>query len=205
MTTQPAAELPRFVVVAGIDVSPAAEDVIASAVANVRDRANAEVHLIHALDVGGDVSLLPLLAEARKYLGDAGQRCREACAARVVTHIAYGRPWREIVQAATNVHADLIVVGTHGRSGVARLLLGSQAEMVVQKASCPVLVVRPKEYAASTAPEIEPACPDCLVVQQQTSGERLWCSRHSERHPRAHLHYEFPEAFARGTMLVQPE
>jgi nucleotide-binding universal stress UspA family protein len=51
-----------------------------------------------------------------------------------------------IVEYARDVHADVIVVGTHGRSGVSRLLMGSVAEHVVRSAPCPVLVVRPKEH-----------------------------------------------------------
>ena len=55
-------------------------------------------------------------------------------------------PAQEIVDYAADIHADLIVVGTHGRSGVSRLLMGSVAEHVVRSAPCPVLVVRPSEH-----------------------------------------------------------
>ena len=51
-----------------------------------------------------------------------------------------------IVGYAKEVHADIIVVGTHGRSGVSRLLMGSVAERVVRTAGCPVLVVRRREH-----------------------------------------------------------
>jgi universal stress protein A len=51
-----------------------------------------------------------------------------------------------IVEYAKEVHADIIVVGTHGRSGVSRLLMGSVAEHVVRTAPCPVLVVRSREH-----------------------------------------------------------
>ena len=49
-----------------------------------------------------------------------------------------------IVRAARSYHADLIVIGTHGRTGLARVLLGSVAERVVGTAPCPVLTVRGK-------------------------------------------------------------
>jgi len=55
-------------------------------------------------------------------------------------------PAQEIVDYAAEIHADIIVVGTHGRSGVSRLLMGSVAEHVVRAARCPVLVVRPSEH-----------------------------------------------------------
>jgi nucleotide-binding universal stress UspA family protein len=53
-----------------------------------------------------------------------------------------GYPFEEIVQIANYYHVDLIVIGSHGRSGIARLLVGSTAERVVEHASCPVLVVK---------------------------------------------------------------
>ena len=55
-------------------------------------------------------------------------------------------PAHAIVEYARSIHADVIVVGTHGRAGVPRLLMGSVAEHVVRHASCPVLVVRQNEH-----------------------------------------------------------
>jgi nucleotide-binding universal stress UspA family protein len=56
-----------------------------------------------------------------------------------------GDPGDMIVSAAEAEHADMIVVGSHGRGAVGRLFLGSVSEHVVRNAPCPVLVVRPKE------------------------------------------------------------
>jgi nucleotide-binding universal stress UspA family protein len=53
-----------------------------------------------------------------------------------------GDPGESIVEAARSEHADLIVVGSHGRSGVGRALIGSVSDHVVRHAPCPVLVVR---------------------------------------------------------------
>lgn len=52
----------------------------------------------------------------------------------------------EIVNAAKELDCDLIILGTHGRTGMDRLLLGSTAEKVVRKAGCPIFVVRPHEH-----------------------------------------------------------
>lgn len=60
--------------------------------------------------------------------------------ARAVVRV--GPPWEEIVRLATEEHADMIVMGTQGRTGLDRLLLGSVAERVIRRASCPVLTVR---------------------------------------------------------------
>ena len=53
-----------------------------------------------------------------------------------------GAPIEEILRAAQDQNADLIVIGTHGRTGLSHVLIGSVAESVVRKASCPVLAVR---------------------------------------------------------------
>src|SRR4051812_34202515 len=57
--------------------------------------------------------------------------------------VRFGSPGQEIVAAARDLHADLVCVATHGRGGLARVLLGSVAEEVVRHAPCPVLTVRP--------------------------------------------------------------
>ena len=63
-----------------------------------------------------------------------------------------GAPAEEIVRYADLCEADLIIMGTHGRSGIAHVLMGSVAEQVVRTASCPVLLVRaPRPVAAVVA------------------------------------------------------
>lgn len=56
-------------------------------------------------------------------------------------HLVEGDAATEILRLAQEMHADLIVMGTHGRTGLARMLMGSVAEQVVRKAPCPVLTV----------------------------------------------------------------
>jgi len=58
------------------------------------------------------------------------------------TMLATGIPYREIIGKAREVAADLIVIGTHGRTGVEHVIFGSTAEKVVRMAPCPVLTVR---------------------------------------------------------------
>ena len=58
------------------------------------------------------------------------------------TMLATGIPYREIIGKAREVEADLIVIGTHGRTGVEKVIFGSTAEKVVRMAPCPVLSVR---------------------------------------------------------------
>ena len=59
--------------------------------------------------------------------------------------IAHGEPASEIVRVAKERGADLIVISSHGRTGLGRILFGSTAESVVRYAHCPVLVVKPRE------------------------------------------------------------
>ena len=57
-----------------------------------------------------------------------------------------GSPFLEIIQYAKENNVDLIVMGTHGHSGLVHVLLGSVTERVVRKAPCPVLTIRHPEH-----------------------------------------------------------
>ncbi len=107
---------------------------------------------------------------------------------RVVSHVRLNAPGREIAQLASDLEADLVVVGTHGRSAIARALLGSVAHAVVNLAPCPVLVVRSKRVSA--APAIEPPCPRCLEARRQSGGHELWCDQHRAHHGQRHTYHQ---------------
>ena len=77
------------------------------------------------------------LADLEEQLG-AQVKCR--------TVIKDGNAEVEILQVAEEMACDLIILSTHGRTGIERLLLGSTAEKVVRRAGCPILVVRPHEH-----------------------------------------------------------
>ena len=64
----------------------------------------------------------------------------------IVRATAQGSPFVEIIRYAKEHEIDLIILGTHGRSGLAHLLIGSVAEKVVRKSPCPVLTVRPEGH-----------------------------------------------------------
>jgi hypothetical protein len=108
-------------------------------------------------------------------------------------HFRHTPPAAALAQLAADIRADLVVVGTHGRAGLKRFLLGSVAEGVVRLAPCPVLVVRP--IGAETGvdgPAIEPPCPECIKTRTETGGAQFWCTRHSQRHPPAHTYHFAP-------------
>jgi nucleotide-binding universal stress UspA family protein len=86
---------------------------------------------------------------------------KAAAAAGVTTDVEVedGQPAVRILERATALPADLIVMGTHGRGGFDRLLLGSVAEKVLRKAVCPVLTVPPPAVTAGKLPYARLLCP----------------------------------------------
>jgi nucleotide-binding universal stress UspA family protein len=94
----------------------------------------------------GSTQVRAVFEAQRKWAADTLAARITALAAEGVSArslVKVGVAWEEIVRAASDEHADLIVIGTHGRTGLDRLLLGSVAERVVRRAPCPVLSVRP--------------------------------------------------------------
>ncbi len=65
---------------------------------------------------------------------------------RTHTVLTEGVPFHQIVRAATRLRCDLIVLATHGRTGLAHAIMGSVAENVIRRAPCPVLTVRPPRF-----------------------------------------------------------
>jgi nucleotide-binding universal stress UspA family protein len=108
---------------------------------------------------------------------------------RVFSHVRVNVPLLGITQLASDLEAELIVVGTHGRHGIARWLLGSVAEGVVRHATCAVLVI-PPEAAVVELPKIEPICPHCVEERKASNGQELWCEQHRQRHGQRHTFHQ---------------
>lgn len=121
----------------------------------------ADLYLLHAFEatlykVPADPSAVrPGAFEWVRALREEEEKRLESLAAEVrrkgvAVHPIFkeGVPFREIPKAALEVTADLIVLGTHGRTGLDRLMMGSVAERVVRRAPCPILLVRPKALTA---------------------------------------------------------
>lgn len=91
----------------------------------------------------------PTVAEMTRAVHDAFDRIvKENQLERLTIHreVREGTPFYEIVRFAQEQDIDLIVMGTHGHTGLAHMLLGSVTEKVVRKAPCPVLTVRHPEH-----------------------------------------------------------
>jgi nucleotide-binding universal stress UspA family protein len=86
-------------------------------------------------------SLAPVAARAQERLEDLLGSLRRACA-ETTGLVKLGHPADEILAAAAETHADLVVMGTHGRRGLAHAVVGSVAERVVRASPVPVLTVR---------------------------------------------------------------
>lgn len=93
--------------------------------------------------------LAPLLAEQQGALAEAKREVEALGVTRVTAKLLYGVPWDAIARETRDEPGyDVVVIGTHGRSGIKHVLLGSVAERVARHAGCPVLLVRAKETTA---------------------------------------------------------
>ena len=91
---------------------------------------------------------------ARRYWRDQLEQIRPVDPTIKVNHVLLdGDPATEIVRYAHDAGSDLIVMGTHGRTGLERLLMGSVAERVLRNAHCSVLVVKMPRAASSAIPQ----------------------------------------------------
>lgn len=113
---------------------------------------DAEVMLLHVIEtfpidyMVGTESVPETSAQGRRRAkADLDRLAEKVSGASEVSRqsvVRVGKPWREITKAAVEMDVDLIVMSTHGRTGVERAYLGSTAERVVRHAACPVLIVR---------------------------------------------------------------
>jgi len=113
------------------------------------------VHVIEPMvpTVGYSGMSEPLpIADISDQLEDSAERelpkiaeCEECAGLEIEELIVHGEAASEIVRVAKDRKVDLIVVSSHGRTGLGRILFGSTAEAVVRHASCPVLVVKPTQ------------------------------------------------------------
>jgi nucleotide-binding universal stress UspA family protein len=203
-----------FVVVVGVDYSETGDLAFQRAVALCQAEPLASLHVINVAPMvlaAGDIeqALIPdpekrsadvearLLGYVDKRVGalrSEGQKLPQ----RILAHVRWDMPGEEIAQLAADLEADLVVVGTHGRRGLSRVMMGSVAELVVRLAPCPVLVVRPKGVVE--VPAIEPPCPECLETRKASEGAQYWCEPHSQRHGQRHTYHGHDRISADGTM-----
>lgn len=188
-----------YTIVVGIDFSDASDLALDEALTLTTER-RGELHVIYVDDPfrgteGVKEATAAALPRIEKHvlarIDHLQHRTGRAISfGKLYSHFRFGDPAEQIAQLASNLDADLIVAGTHGRSGLKRFVLGSVAESVVRLGRCPVWIVRPKDHEArGKMPEIEPPCLDCLAKRKETARATFWCERHSEHHVRAHTYH----------------
>lgn len=144
-------------VVVAYDFSPSAEEALMRAV-EVACRASQHVlHVVAAIDPRHGLAVAP--AATIDY--DYAERIQRLVSERMATafagrsaasevefyvHARIGKPADEILSLAKDVGADLVFIGSHGKTGLDRFVLGSVSERVVREAKCPVMVARTKTY-----------------------------------------------------------
>ena len=135
------------------DFSKASRRAFATAIKTAKDN-RATLTIVHVLapftPIGPDQYIGPDTWEeldeqahkwAKRHLDALAARAT-AAGVRAKALLGEGHAAREVTRLARKLHADLIVIGTHGRTGFAKLLLGSIASQVVATARCPVMTVR---------------------------------------------------------------
>jgi nucleotide-binding universal stress UspA family protein len=159
-------------VVVAYDFSASGREALSRAITLGR-RAPANVlHFVCVIEPHGSSPAVPLTGKVDYHYAE---RVRDALADAVGTelktvdanepvhffvHARIGKPATEILALATEIGADLIVIGTKGLTGVEHLILGSVAEKVVREAGCTVEVARPKTYGFVELLEIKDVEPD---------------------------------------------
>jgi nucleotide-binding universal stress UspA family protein len=129
-------------------------DAATAAASLFAERFDAKITLVHVVQVPlyPGLTLLPI-PDILGQIETAAREGLDAAAARLAhlsvvgTALRRGVIWEQILMAADEVEADLIVMGTHGREGIARALMGSVTEKIVRMARAPVMTIHAKPNA----------------------------------------------------------
>lgn len=147
----------RVQVVIAYDFSPSAEEAVMRGIELACRAPQHVLHVVAAIDGRNGFSVAPTehvdydyaeriqkIVIARLVEGFAGRKT--ASEVHFYVHARIGKPAEQILQLAQEVGADFIIIGSHGKTGVERLVLGSVSERVVREAHCAVIVARAKTY-----------------------------------------------------------
>ncbi|MFW5921310.1 MAG: universal stress protein [Polyangiales bacterium] len=151
----------KLEIVVGVDFSDTGDLALQTALWQARGSDHVAIHAVHVVtepelaEAAGSTRLekqssaLALLPEqVWDHVDEVGRAMnRPPGATQVSVHVRFGAPAEVLDQVAIDYGASLIVVGTHGRRGLQRMVLGSVAADLVRSAHCPVLVVRPTDYS----------------------------------------------------------
>lgn len=134
------------VILAATDLSDAALPAVSAAIDVAREQ-KAALTVLHAVEASSAEGRDAMSAEWRRKIAASLTKLVEGSGVAISFDVAHGPPAEKIAMRAEEIEAELIVVGTRGRSGMARLAYGSVAETVARIASCSVLAVRHEAHA----------------------------------------------------------
>ena len=176
--------------VVGLDFSDADGPAFDQAARIAQRVPHSELHLVHVFHTEPSTERSrDLVGHLRLYVNEKAAIAKGLRGITVGIHLRTGKPVREIVQLATDVHADFIVVGSHRGPHLKRWVVGSTAEQLMAGASCPVFVASPRpKVPEKHEPTIELPCPQCIQTRRASAGATWWCPRHSHLANGAHTY-----------------
>ena len=195
-----------FRILVGFDFSESASRALEYAFAESRRNDNAELHVMSVIDdstlhlfraVDHHQTVTAMADGVRDRLTKETARAldrfrSEHAGVKTLSptvHVRLGSIAGQIAGLATEIRADLVIVGSHGTRGFRRFMMGSVAEHTMRLAPCPVLVVRPKDFSAMDGlPQIDPPCPFCVKEREKTNGAEWWCTGHRDAPTSAHTY-----------------
>lgn len=150
--------VPPRVVLAATDFSEVSFKAVKEGL-KIAQQADAEFHLLHIIDskdVPEDlISRVPEGSTLRQEINDEATKRLDAFVSsldvdgtQIQSHLSWGTPWQEIRRIAKHQAAELIVIGTVGRSGIQGLLLGNTAERVLDTCDCSILTIKPDDFVS---------------------------------------------------------
>jgi nucleotide-binding universal stress UspA family protein len=153
-------------IVVGVDLSDTGDHALREAMKLCKWLPGCELHVAHVIHAERslhDADQIERLASVlNERMTELRERVTRVCgplqgetpfSQETVFHVRLGNPADALHQVAVDCDADLIVVGTHARRGLEKLLLGSVAEALVRMAHVPVLIARPKDFSELTPSE----------------------------------------------------
>jgi nucleotide-binding universal stress UspA family protein len=198
--------LPKFSVVVGLDFTDADGPAFDQAARLVMRVPGGELHLVHVFDTAPSAERSrDLASHLRLYVGEKAAITTGLRGVPVGIHLRGGKPVRELIQLATEVQANVIVVGSHKGPHIKDWLVGSTVERLVSGAAFPVLVATPKKKPETHEPVIEPPCPQCVEARMASLGKSWWCPRHAHEAVLGHVYsYQRELPFTTHDSAVSP-
>jgi nucleotide-binding universal stress UspA family protein len=180
----------RFSIVVGLDFTDADGPAFDQAARLALRVPGSELHLVHVFGAAPSAERSRELADhLRLYADEKASITKGLRGIAVGIHLRGGHTVHELIRLATDVQADVIVVGSHRGPHVKDWIVGSTVERLVGGAPFPVLVSTPKaKGAAEQVPVIEPACPRCVETRIASGGKHWWCERHAHEATLGHTY-----------------